>query len=237
MFPSETLKHLLRSLNPRINNHRYIIMQNISEQTKVQGLNRATLGQEICTQSIVNTTATEARKSSENVTSQFSIISQLFKAIVLAECVPTFLEINWNKSFRYKQTTLEHLSSRLRCPVTAAKPVFSRRRENENDCKCPKMKSARAKRAKLLFFIVKYANLWRSCCRRPCGCFSSLISRQLWNVLMARPMKHHYVNRLRRKESSRLTFNLRIPLFSEELWSPTGKKWHKFLVVSFSCFF
>ena len=39
------------------------------------------------------------------------------------------------------------------------------------------MKNARAKRAKLLFFIVKYANLWASCCRRRRrrrGCLSSL---------------------------------------------------------------
>ena len=38
------------------------------------------------------------------------------------------------------------------------------------------MKNARAKRAKILFFIVKYANLWGFCCRRRRGCLSSLIS-------------------------------------------------------------
>ena len=32
--------------------------------------------------------------------------------------------------------------------------------------KCQKMKNARAKRAKILFFIVNYANLWGFCCRR-----------------------------------------------------------------------
>ena len=42
--------------------------------------------------------------------------------------------------------------------------------------KCQKMKNARAKRAKILFFIVKYANLWGFCCRRRRrGCLSSLI--------------------------------------------------------------
>ena len=41
--------------------------------------------------------------------------------------------------------------------------------------KCHKMKNARAKRAKMLFFIVKYANLWGFCCwRRRRGCLSSL---------------------------------------------------------------
>ena len=37
------------------------------------------------------------------------------------------------------------------------------------------MKSARAKRAKKLFFIVKYENLWDFCCRRRRGCLSSLV--------------------------------------------------------------
>ena len=36
--------------------------------------------------------------------------------------------------------------------------------------KCQKIKNARAKRAKMLFFIVKYANLWGFCCRRRRGC-------------------------------------------------------------------
>ena len=38
------------------------------------------------------------------------------------------------------------------------------------------MKNARAKRAKILFFIVKYANLWGFCCRRRRGCVSSLLT-------------------------------------------------------------
>ena len=37
------------------------------------------------------------------------------------------------------------------------------------------MKYARAKRAKILFFIVKNANLWDFCCRRRRGCLSSLV--------------------------------------------------------------
>ena len=43
--------------------------------------------------------------------------------------------------------------------------------------KCQKKKNARAKRAKILFFIVKYANLWGFCCRRRRGCVSSLITK------------------------------------------------------------
>ena len=38
-----------------------------------------------------------------------------------------------------------------------------------------KEENARAKRAKILFFIVKYANLWGFCCRRCRGCLSSLL--------------------------------------------------------------
>ena len=33
------------------------------------------------------------------------------------------------------------------------------------------MKNARAKRAEILFSIVKYANFWGFCCRRRRGCF------------------------------------------------------------------
>ena len=42
--------------------------------------------------------------------------------------------------------------------------------------KCQKMTNARAKRAKILFFFVKYANLWGLCCRRRLGCLSSLVT-------------------------------------------------------------
>ena len=37
------------------------------------------------------------------------------------------------------------------------------------------MKNVGAIRAKILFFIVKYANLWGFCCRRRRGCLSSLL--------------------------------------------------------------
>ena len=41
--------------------------------------------------------------------------------------------------------------------------------------KCEKTKNARAKRAEQLFFVVKYANLWRSRYRRGRGCLNSLM--------------------------------------------------------------
>ena len=49
--------------------------------------------------------------------------------------------------------------------------------------KCQKMKNARAKRAKIMFFIVKYANLWVFSCRRRRGCLSSLITPQKRNKI------------------------------------------------------
>ena len=45
--------------------------------------------------------------------------------------------------------------------------------------KCEKMKTARAKRAKILFFIVKYANLWLSCLRRRRGCLKAHLHPRL----------------------------------------------------------
>ena len=44
------------------------------------------------------------------------------------------------------------------------------------------MKYARPKCAKILFFIVKYANLWGFCCRRRRGFLSSLVidESRLW---------------------------------------------------------
>ena len=58
---------------------------------------------------------------------------------------------------------------------TTAKQVISRRRKN-----------ARAKRAKILFFIVKYANLWGFCCRRRRGCLSSLLLACIQDEILGR---------------------------------------------------
>ena len=82
---------------------------------------------------------------------------------MLEKCVLTILELNWNQRSGHKKTKI-------------AKQVISRRRKNENvRAKCQKMNIARVKRAKVLFFNVKYANLWGFCCRRRRGCLSSLL--------------------------------------------------------------
>ena len=56
--------------------------------------------------------------------------------------------------------------------------------------KCQKMKNARAKRAKILFFIVKYANLWGFCCRRRRGCLNSLLTAWTTSMLNCWPTKN-----------------------------------------------
>ena len=71
---------------------------------------------------------------------------------------------------------IEHLSSYAHVVHTTAKQVISRRRRTRTSSKCQKMKNARAKRAKILVFTTKYANLWGFCCRRRRGCLSSLIN-------------------------------------------------------------
>ena len=80
---------------------------------------------------------------------------------MLAKCVLIFLKLNWNQCFLGKQkenwTVLLTSSTQLQ---NRSFYVVGRKRTS---AKCPKMKIARAKHAKLLFFSVKYANLWRSC--------------------------------------------------------------------------
>ena len=53
--------------------------------------------------------------------------------------------------------------------------------------KCQKLTNARAKRAKVLFFIVKYVNLWGFCCGRRHGCLSSLMT---WATRKKTPLEN-----------------------------------------------
>ena len=73
----------------------------------------------------------------------------------------------WKMSSNYPgiklEPALEHLSSYTHVFHTTAKQVISRRRKNENVFKMAK--NACAKRAKILFCIVKYANFWGFCCQ------------------------------------------------------------------------
>ena len=68
------------------------------------------------------------------------------------------------------------LGTRLTSSTQQQNSSFHVVERTRTSSKCQKIKYARAKRAKILFFIVKYANLRGFCCRRRCGCLSSLIS-------------------------------------------------------------
>ena len=112
-----------------------------------------------------------------------AIIFQLSKVIMPEKCALTIQELNWNK--RLGQEKIEHLSSYAHVVHTTAKRVISRHRKNNNVFK---MKNARAKRAEILFFIVKYANLRGFCCRRRRGCLSPVCTTTL-NFLARYPFE------------------------------------------------
>ena len=99
-----------------------------------------------------------------------------FQAIILAKCVLTILELNLRQQFRDEKKNLKICWQVLTsCFIQLQNTSFHGVDWTRTAVKWPKMKNARAKRAELLFFIVKYANLWHSCLRRRRGCWSTLI--------------------------------------------------------------
>ena len=97
---------------------------------------------------------------------------------MLEKCVLTIQELNWNQRLRHKKTKLNNCHHMLTSSTQLQNRSFHVVERTRTSSKCQKMKNARAKRAKILFFIVKYANLWGFCCRRRRGCLSSLLSRR-----------------------------------------------------------
>ena len=102
-----------------------------------------------------------------------AIIFQLFKVILLEKCVLTILELNWNQRLSHKKTKLNICHHMLTSSTQLQNRSFHVVERTRTSTKCQNMKSARAKRAKVLFFIVKYAHLWGFCCRRRRGYLSS----------------------------------------------------------------
>ena len=94
---------------------------------------------------------------------------------MLKKCVLTVLELNWNKRLGHKKTKLNICHHMLTSSTQLQNRSFHVVERTRTSSKCQKMKYARAKRAKILFSIVKYANLWGFCCRRRRGCLSSLL--------------------------------------------------------------
>ena len=106
---------------------------------------------------------------------QSAIIFQLFKVIMFEKCVLTILELNWNQRLGHKKTKLNMCHRMLTSSRQLQNRSFHVVERTRTSSKCQKMKNARAKHAKILFFIVKYSNLSGFCCRRRRGCFSSLM--------------------------------------------------------------
>ena len=94
---------------------------------------------------------------------------------MLEKCVLAILKLNWNQRLGHKWTKLNICHPMLTSSTHLKNWSFHVVERTRTSSRCQKMKNARAKRARILFFIVKYANLWGFCCRRRRGCLSSLI--------------------------------------------------------------
>ena len=94
---------------------------------------------------------------------------------MLEKCVLTILELSWNMRLGKKKTKLNICDHALTSSTQLQNWSIHVVERTKTSTKCQKMKNARAKRAKILFFIVKYANLWGFCCRRRRDCLSSLM--------------------------------------------------------------
>ena len=92
---------------------------------------------------------------------------------MLEKCILTILELNWNQPLGHKKTKLNICHHMLVSSTQLQNRSFHVVERTRTSSKCQKTTNARAKRAEILFFIVKYANLRGFCCRRRRGCLSS----------------------------------------------------------------
>ena len=83
-----------------------------------------------------------------------AIIFQLFKVIMLEQCVLAVLELNWNQRLGHKRTKLNICHHMLTLSTQLQNRSFHVVERARPSSKCQKMKNARAKRAKILFFNV-----------------------------------------------------------------------------------
>ena len=74
---------------------------------------------------------------------------------MLEKCVLTVLELNWNKRLGHKETNLNICHHMLTSSTQLQNSSFHVVERTRTSSKCQKMKYARAKRAKILVFIVK----------------------------------------------------------------------------------
>ena len=131
---------------------------------------------------------------------------------MLEKCVLTVVQLNWNQHLGHKRTKLNSCYHMLTSSTQLQNRSFHVVERTRTSSKCQKMKNARAKRAKILFFIVKYANLLGFCCRSRRGKlpvsrslpwpFSVVFSRKLFRVTTA-VMRHwmaHFTKKRRKKK-------------------------------------
>ena len=87
---------------------------------------------------------------------------------MLEKSVLTILELNWNQRLGHEKTKLNICHHMLASSTQLQNKSSHAVERTRTSTKYQKMKNARAKRAKILFFVVKYANLWgfRFRCRR-----------------------------------------------------------------------
>ena len=93
----------------------------------------------------------------------------------------TILKLYWNQRFRSKKTKLNICHHMLTSSTQLQNRSFHVVKRKRTALKCQILKNARARRAKLLFFV---AYLWRSCFRRHRGFSSSLLLNRrtaTWN--------------------------------------------------------
>ena len=112
---------------------------------------------------------------------------------MLEKCALTIMELNWNQRMGNKKTknNICHHMLTSSTQLQSRSFIFHVVGRTRTSSKCQKMKNARAKRAKILFFIVKYANyLWGSCYLRRRGCLSFLFPRlnkanePIWKIVV-----------------------------------------------------
>ena len=82
-----------------------------------------------------------------------AVISELFKVITVAKCVLTIQELNWNQRFRDKKTKLNICLLVLTSSSQLQNRSFHVVERTRTSAECPKMKNARAKRAKTCFSL------------------------------------------------------------------------------------
>ena len=85
-----------------------------------------------------------------------AIIFQLFKLIMLEKCVLTILELNWNQHLGHTRIKLNICHHMLTSSTQLQNRSFHVVERTRTSAKCQKMKNARAKHAKILFFMVKF---------------------------------------------------------------------------------